>query len=81
MTINGPVLKATNPLAPPGERLYYVHSKMAHYNSFFEFWDLCFVKTFSLVCPFYEFFSVKDLEALLDAKVQRYTMLIVQLMM
>ena len=48
---------------------------------FFEFWDQSFVKTFGLLCPFYEFSSVKDLEDLLDAKVHRYSMLIVQLMM
>ena len=34
-TINGKVVKATNPLAQPGESLYYVHSKTAYYNSFF----------------------------------------------
>ena len=37
-TINGKVVTATYPLAPPGESLYYVHSKTAYYNSFcFEF--------------------------------------------
>jgi len=78
VTINGKVVKATNPLAPPGESLYYVHSKTAYYNSFFfEFWDACFVKTFGLVCPFYEFRSVKDLQDLFDAQVQRYAILIV----
>ena len=76
LTVQGNVVKATNPLAPPGESLYYVHSRTAYYNSFFfEFWDECFVKTFGLVCPFYNFNSVKDLEDLLDAKVQRYAML------
>ena len=29
-----------------------------------------------LVCPFYEFQSMKDLENLLDAKIERYTILI-----
>ena len=75
-TINGKVVKASNPLAPPDEGLCYAHSKTAYYNSFFfEFWDLCFAKTFGLICPFYEFNSVQDLEDLLDAKVQRYAML------
>ena len=76
LTVQGNVVKATNPLAPPGESLYYVHSRTAYYNSFFfEFWDECFVKTFGLVCPFYNFNFVKDLEDLLDAKVQRYAVL------
>ena len=82
VTIIGKVVKVSNPAAPPDEGLYYVHSKTAYYNSFFfEFWDECFIKTFGLVCPFYEYNSIKDLEALLDAKVQRYAMLIVLLMM
>ena len=77
-TINGKLVKASNPLAPLDEGLYYVHSKTAYYNSFFfEFWDECFSKTFGLVCPFYEYNSVKDLEALLDAKFQRYAKLII----
>ena len=76
-TISGKTVMATNPLAPPGEGLYYVHSRTAYYNSFFlEFWDECFVRTFGLVCPFYEFQSMKDLENLLDAKIKRYTILI-----
>jgi hypothetical protein len=29
-------------------------SKTAYYNSFVEFWDECFVKTFGLVCSFFE---------------------------
>ena len=58
-------------MAPPDEGLYCVHSKTSYYNSFFfQFWDECFIKTFGLVCPFYEYHSVKDLEALLNAKVQ-----------
>jgi hypothetical protein len=69
-------VKATNPLAQQGKSMYYVHSKTACYayhNSFsVEFWDECFVKTFGLVCPLSEFFSVSDLENLLDAKIERY---------
>ena len=81
-TINGKAVKATNPLAQPGESPYYVHSKTACHNSFFfKFWDQSFVKTFGLVYQFYEFNLVKDLEDLLDAKVQRYSMLIFHLMM
>ena len=66
--INGKTVKATNPLAPSGEQQYYVHSKTAYYNSFFfEFWDNCFAKTFSLVCPFYDYTSVEDFIKLFDA--------------
>ena len=73
LNTGGKVVNATNPLVPKGESLYYVHSKTAYYNSFFfEFWDKCFVKTFGLVCPFYDYESVQDLEDLLAAKVQRY---------
>lgn len=62
-------------MAPPGESLYYVHSKTAYYNSFFfDFWHQCFVRTFRQVCPFYEIECVDDLDKLLNAKVQRYTL-------
>jgi hypothetical protein len=73
-TIHGKTVKATNPLAWQGESNYYVHSKIAYSNCWFfvEFWDECFVKTFGLVCPFYEFFSVSDLENLQDAQIERY---------
>ena len=66
--INGKTVKACNPLAPSGEQQYYVHSKIAYYYSFFfEFWDNCFAKTFSLVCPFYDYTSVEDFIKLFDA--------------
>ena len=82
LNINGKLVKAKNALAPKDESLYYVHSRTADCNSFFfELWGQRFVKTFSLVCPFYEYQSVNDLEDLLDAKVQRCTMVIVLLMM
>ena len=76
VNINGKSVKGSDPLAAKGEGLYYIHSKTAYYNDFFfDYWNECFSKTFRLVCPFYEFTSVKDLEDLLAAKVQRYTML------
>jgi hypothetical protein len=75
--INGKAVKGSDPLAAKGEGLYYIHGKTAYYNDFFfDYWNACFSQTFRLVCPFYEFTSVKDLENLLAAKVQRYTMLI-----
>ena len=75
--MNGKPVKASNPLAAPGEALYYYHSKTACYNDFFfDYWNVCFAKTFRLVCPFYDFTSVKDLEDLLAAKVQRYDVFI-----
>jgi hypothetical protein len=73
-------MKASNPLAAPGESLYYIHSRTAYYNDFFfDYWNLCFAKTFRLVCSFYEFTSVKNLDSedLLAAKVQRYTVFII----
>lgn len=77
VTMNGKPVKASNPLAAPGEALYYYHSKTACYNDFFfDYWNVCFAKTFRLVCPFYDFTSVKDLEDLLAAKVQRYDVFI-----
>ena len=59
VTINDKVVKASNPLAelaPPRMKAFFsVHSKTAYYNLFFfEYWDECFIKTFGLVCPFYE---------------------------
>ena len=72
LTVNGKLVKASNPLAPPGESLYYVHSKTAYYNSFFfEFWQHCFARTFRQLCPFYDVDCVEDLEILLNAKVKR----------
>ncbi len=52
-------------------------SSSAYYNDFFFFdsWNSCFAKTFRLVGPFHDFTSVKDLEDLLAAKVQRYVLL------
>ena len=80
VTINGKVVKASSPLAAPGESLYYIHSKTAYYNDFFfEFWNVSFAKTFRLVCPFYDFTSVKDFEDLFAAKVQRYDVVIILL--
>ena len=70
-------MKARNPLAPPGKSLDYIHSKTAYYKSFFlESWDECFGKTFGLVCPFFVFKSVADLENLFNARIQRYAILI-----
>jgi hypothetical protein len=69
----GVMVKAANPLAPKGAPLYYFHSRTDYYNTFFfEFWEECFVKTFGLVCPFYEVQSVRDVEHILDAKFTRY---------
>ena len=66
--INGKIVKAANPIAPSGEQQYYIHSKTAYYNSFFfEFLENCFAKTFSLVCPFYDYMSVEDYIKLFDA--------------
>ena len=77
VNINGKAVKGSDPLAAKGESLYYIHSKTAYYNDFFsDYWNECFAKTFRLASPFYEFTSVKDLENLLAAKVQRYSMLI-----
>ena len=74
LTVNGRVLKATNPLAPPGQALYYLHSRTAYYNSFFfEYWNHAFAKTFRQLCPFYTIRSVKDLDQLLAATIQRYS--------
>ena len=71
--VGGKTVKATDPLAAPGNDLYYVHSKTAYYNSFFfEYWDNCFSKTFNLVCPFYEYKSAKEIETLLAAKFDMY---------
>ena len=39
VTMNGKPVKASNPLAAPGEALYYYHSKTACYNDFFfDYW-------------------------------------------
>jgi hypothetical protein len=77
VTINGKTVKASDPLAAKGEGLYYIHSKTAYYNDFFfDYWNVCLAKTFSLVGPFYDFTSVKDLEDLLAAIVQRYAVYI-----
>ena len=63
----GITVKATNQFAPSGKQQYYVHSKTAYYNLFFfEFWENCFAKTFSLVCPFYDCTSVEDFIKLFD---------------
>jgi hypothetical protein len=72
--IGGGILaKAANPLAPKGSPLYYYHSRTDYYNSFFfEFWEECFVKTFGLLCPFYDVQTVKDVEHLLNAKFTRF---------
>ena len=44
-----------------------------YYNTFFfEYWGERFVKTFGLVCPFYDVQSVKDVEHLLNAKFTRF---------
>lgn len=76
-TISGKLVKASNPLAAPGESLYYIHSKTAYYNDFFfDYWNFCFSKTFRLVCPFYDFTSVRDLQDLLATKVQRHILLL-----
>ena len=70
--VKGVAVKAADPLAPKGTDLYYYHSRTAYYNSFFfEFWDECFAPTFSLVCPFYQYKSVQNVEKLLDAKFER----------
>jgi hypothetical protein len=75
VTINGKTVKASNPLAAKGEGLYCIHSKTAYYNDFFfDYWNECFAETFRLVCPFYAFTSVTDLQNLLAEKVQRYAM-------
>jgi len=67
------MVKAANPLAPKGAPLYYFHSRTDYYNTFFfEFWEECLVKTFGLLCPFYEVQSVSDVEHILDAKFTRY---------
>ena len=57
----GVMVKAANPLAPKGAPLYYFHSQIDYYNTFFfEFWEECFVKTFGLVCPFNDVQSGSD---------------------
>ena len=72
VNIGGKTVKAANAMAPPGTPLYYVHGKTKLYNSiFFDWFDSAFVRTFSLVCPFYDYQSVDDLEKLLDAEVER----------
>ena len=72
VTINGKPVKAADALAPPGTPLYYVHGRTHMYNSlFFDWFVNCFAKTFGCVCPFYNYLSVRDLEKLLDAKVDR----------
>jgi hypothetical protein len=67
--IGGQTVKACDPLAPKGVAMYYVHSRTAYYNNFFfDWWYNCFVKTFGLVCPFYDVQSIEDLETLLNAE-------------
>jgi hypothetical protein len=41
VTMNGKSAKASNPLAAPGEALYYFHSKTASYNDFFFDTGMC----------------------------------------
>jgi hypothetical protein len=73
----GKSVKVSNPLASPGEALYLFCSKTAYHNDFFfDYWNVCLAKTFSLVGPFYDFTSVKDLEDVLAAIVQRYAVYI-----
>ena len=72
INIAGKTVKAADALAPPGTPMYYVHSKTNMYNKvFFDWFVNCFAKTFALVCPFYDYQSVHDLEKLLDAEVER----------
>lgn len=71
--IKGQTVQACDPLAPPGVAMYYVHSRTAYYNHFFfDWWYNCLVKTFALVCPFYDVRSVEDLTGLLNAEFHGY---------
>ena len=71
--IKGQTVKACDPLAPKGVAMYYVHSKTGYYNNFFfDWWYNCFVKTFALVCPFYDVRTVEDLTTLLNAEFLGY---------
>ena len=72
VNIGGKTVKAADALAPPGTPLYYVHSKTDQYNSiFFDWFVNCFAKTFAIACPLYDYLTVRDLEKMLDAEVER----------
>ena len=71
--VEGQTVKGSDPLAPKGVAMYYVHGRTSYYNNFFfEWWYNCFVKTFALVCPFYDVQSVEDLTTLLNAEFHGY---------
>ena len=73
ITIDGKQVKASNPLAPVDEPLYYIHSKTAYYNHFFiEFWEMCMVPTFKNVAPLLEVESMTSLRVLFELRFKRY---------
>ena len=87
VTIFGKVVKASNQFAAPGESLdaYTIFTarlpittcnRQSLNDFFFQFWNMCFGKTFRLVCPFYDFTSTKDFQDLFAAKVPMYAVVI-----
>ena len=66
------VVQAANPLAAPGEPLYYTHSKTNMYNDiFFMIWDNVFAPTFGIMCPWFTIGSKKALDKLFALEFER----------